>query len=213
MGTIKNGLLGGFSGKVGPVVGATWRNKNIIRSAPQPSSKPRSQAQLSNQSDFGLVSSFLSKYRFFLKQYFGESPVPSQRFYNAMSYHKLHATRQEDGLFYMNYPKVLISKGATPGVLGVTLTLEANNSIQLTWDNNSEQALAAPNDLLTVAAYAPALHTFYFFEACAERQDTTVQLTIPARFTDKNLKLWATFTNQAKHPTAATSCYVGEVNG
>ncbi|RFN60351.1 DUF6266 family protein [Marixanthomonas ophiurae] len=213
MGTIQNGLLGGFSGKVGPVVGATWRNKNIIRSAPQPSSIPRSQAQLSNQSDFGLVSSFLAKYRFFLKQYFGESTAPSQRFYDAMSYHKLHATRQENGLFYMNYPKVLISKGAIPGVLGVTLTLGVNNSIQLTWTDNSEQALAAPNDLLTVAAYAPALHTFYFFEACAERQDTTVNLTIPAGFTEQPLQLWATFTDQAKHPTAATSCYVGEVNG
>ncbi|HBY69738.1 MAG TPA: hypothetical protein DEG69_19560 [Flavobacteriaceae bacterium] len=113
----------------------------------------------------------------------------------------------------MNYPKVLISKGTLPGVLGITLTSLPNNGLQLTWEDNSEQTLAAPNDLLTVATYAPALHTFYFFGACAERQDTTVQLTIPAGFTEQNLQLWATFTDQAAHPTAATSCYVGEVNG
>ena len=213
MGTIQNGLLGGFSGKVGPLVGARWRNKNIIRSAPQPSSKPRSQKQVSNQSNFGLVSSFLAKYRAFINNYFIPDADEKSAYGSAMSYHRKHATLQEDGLHYMNYPNVLISKGALPGVMGATLTTGAANSLQLTWDDNSEQALAAPTDLLTVAAYAPALHTFYFFKACAERKYTTVQLTIPAGFTQQNLQLWATFTDQAAHPTAATSCYVGEVDG
>jgi|TARA_R100000479_G_scaffold51000_2_gene23970 hypothetical protein len=213
MGTLQNGLMGGFSGKVGPVVGATWRNKNIIRSAPQLSNKPRSQAQLSNQSNFGLVSTFLVKYRSFINAYFIPDADCKAAYGSAMSYHRKHANIQQDGLYYMNYPKVLISKGTLPGVLGITLTSLPNNGLQLTWEDNSEQTLAAPNDLLTVATYAPALHTFYFFGACAERQDTTVQLTIPAGFTEQNLQLWATFTDQAAHPTAATSCYVGEVNG
>ena len=34
MAEIKKGILGGFSGKVGPVVGANWRGKDIIRSTP-----------------------------------------------------------------------------------------------------------------------------------------------------------------------------------
>ncbi|PVW12850.1 DUF6266 family protein [Marixanthomonas spongiae] len=213
MGTLQNGLMGGFSGKVGPVVGATWRNKNIIRSAPQLSNKPRSQAQLSNQSNFGLVSTFLAKYRAFINAYFIPDADGKAAYGSAMSYHRKHATIKINGLYYMNYLKVLISKGPLPGVWNLTFTQGAINSFQLTWDDNSEQPLAAPNDLLTVATYAPALHTFYFFEACAERQDTSVQLTIPAGFTEQNLQLWATFTDQAKHPTAATSCYVGEVNG
>lgn len=211
MGTLQNGLMGGFSGKVGPVVGATWRNKNIIRSAPQLSSKPRSQAQLSNQSNFGLVSTFLAKYRSFINAYFIPDADGKAAYGSAMSYHRKHATIQENGLYYMNYPKVLISKGTLPGVLGITLTPLPNDDIQLTWEDNSEQTLAAPTDLLTVATYAPALHTFYFFEACAERQDTTVNLTIPAGFTEQPLQLWATFTDQAEHPAAASSCYVGEL--
>ena len=80
MGTLHNGLLGGFSGKVGPVVGVTLRNKTILRSLPQPSNKPRSPKQLGNQSSFGLVSSFLAKYRTFINAYFtpdadGKAPM------------------------------------------------------------------------------------------------------------------------------------------
>ncbi len=32
MAEIKKGILGGFSGKVGTVVGVNWRGKDIIRS-------------------------------------------------------------------------------------------------------------------------------------------------------------------------------------
>lgn len=34
MGTIKQGILGGFSGKVGNIVGASWRGIDYIRSMP-----------------------------------------------------------------------------------------------------------------------------------------------------------------------------------
>lgn len=34
MGTIKQGILGGFSGKVGNVVGASWKGIDYIRSLP-----------------------------------------------------------------------------------------------------------------------------------------------------------------------------------
>ena len=213
MGTLHNGLLGGFSGKVGPVVGVTLRNKTILRSLPQPSNKPRSPKQLGNQSSFGLVSSFLAQYRTFINAYFTPDADGKAPYGSAMSYHKLHATRKENGMYYINYPQVLISKNALPGILGGTLSTGADDTLQLTWTDNSDQPLAAATDLLTVAAYAPALHRFYFFEGCAERQDSSVQLTIPPGFTKHDLQLWATFTEQAKHPMAATSWYVGEVDG
>ena len=35
MGTIKQGILGGFSGKVGTVVGASWKGITYMREIPQ----------------------------------------------------------------------------------------------------------------------------------------------------------------------------------
>ena len=35
MGTYNKGILGPFSGKVGTVVGASWRGKDVMRSLPK----------------------------------------------------------------------------------------------------------------------------------------------------------------------------------
>ena len=59
MARITKGILGGFSGKVGLVVGASWRGQDIIRSTPKPSSKPPSEKQLLQQLKFRLVIDFL----------------------------------------------------------------------------------------------------------------------------------------------------------
>ncbi|MGV0847474.1 hypothetical protein ACTS9T_13015 [Empedobacter falsenii] len=39
MAEIKKGILGGFSGKVGTVVGVNWRGKDIINSLPKKSKR------------------------------------------------------------------------------------------------------------------------------------------------------------------------------
>ncbi len=59
MAEIERGVLGGFSGTVGPVVGAHWRGKDIIRARPRKSSKPPTDLQLIQQAKFKLVTRFL----------------------------------------------------------------------------------------------------------------------------------------------------------
>ena len=44
MGTIKQGILGGFSGKVGSVVGASWKGISYMRSQADHVKNPRSAA-------------------------------------------------------------------------------------------------------------------------------------------------------------------------
>jgi len=46
MAEIKKGILGGFSGKVGTVIGVNWRGKDIIRSLPKASKKAPTEEQL-----------------------------------------------------------------------------------------------------------------------------------------------------------------------
>ena len=46
MGIIKKGILGGFSGKVGNVVGASWKGIDYIRSLPSTVRNPRTPRQV-----------------------------------------------------------------------------------------------------------------------------------------------------------------------
>lgn len=60
MGKLQKGILGGFSGTVGTVVGSNWRGKDIIRSRPKSSGKAPTEAQLLQRLKFKLVIGFVT---------------------------------------------------------------------------------------------------------------------------------------------------------
>lgn len=59
MGTIKQGILGGFSGKVGTVVGGSWKGISYMRVLAQNVKNPRTDAQMNPRSNFALAMAFL----------------------------------------------------------------------------------------------------------------------------------------------------------
>ena len=56
MATFKQGILGGFSGKVGGVIGSSWKGIDTMRSQPSSVTNPRTNAQVSNRTRFKSVS-------------------------------------------------------------------------------------------------------------------------------------------------------------
>lgn len=59
MGTLSKGILGGFSGTVGPVIGGTWKGIPYIRSRPPKRSGNFSTEQLEQQVKFSIMMHFL----------------------------------------------------------------------------------------------------------------------------------------------------------
>ena len=72
MATYNKGILEGFFGKVGNVVGARWRGKNIMRSLPQRGNYTPTELQLLQRERFTTVVNFLSPIKFLLSEYFGK---------------------------------------------------------------------------------------------------------------------------------------------
>ena len=61
MGLFEKGILGGFRGLVGTVVGSTWRTLDVMKSRPKKSSKVPVQAQIDQRFIFSMVVAFLAK--------------------------------------------------------------------------------------------------------------------------------------------------------
>ena len=59
MGIINQGILGGFSGKVGPIVGFHWKSKYYIRARAAKVSNPRTPKQQEQRGKFATAFSFL----------------------------------------------------------------------------------------------------------------------------------------------------------
>lgn len=56
MATFKQGILGGFSGKVGGVIGSSWKGIDTMRSQPSSVTNPRTNAQVANRARFKSIS-------------------------------------------------------------------------------------------------------------------------------------------------------------
>lgn len=111
MGTIKKGILGGFSGKVGTVVGASWKGIDYIRSLPASVRNPRTSGQVNQRNKFATVIKFLSKINPVIKVGFKDYTAKQTATNAAMSYNMLNAVTGDAGVYQLDFPKVMVSKG------------------------------------------------------------------------------------------------------
>lgn len=207
MATYNQGILGSFSGKVGPVIGSNWRGKQVLRSVPSKSNKAPSLAQQIQRDKFAFVLRFLNPIKVVLRETFGTHLDTKTPFNNALSYHLKEAVSLTPTGFEMHYAKVLIGKGALCGIKQPELSTIAPNRLLLQWQDNSNQGMAYANDSLLVIVYAPSLNRFEFFLEIAFREASQATLEFTDDFQGQELVLWATFTNTTLGITA-TSSYV-----
>lgn len=211
MGTYDKGILGGFSGKVGTVVGARWRGKNIMRSLPHKSSKPPTEVQLLQRTKFSVVAQFLNPIKSFVGLYFGKPQGDKSPFNLATSYHIKEAlTEVGDDEVELDFSKVLISRGELQGLQTPTANAQAGNNLEVSWTDNSGQGNAKATDELTVIVYDPSTKIFQLFVAVATREDASVTLILSDMYTGLDVQVWGTFVS-ASGQQAATSTYLGEV--
>ena len=91
MGKISQGVLGGFSGKVGNVVGGSWKGVDYMRIKPAHVANPRTPAQVGQRTKFSLVLDFLKPMTDFLRVGFQMYASKMTQFNSAMSYNLQNA--------------------------------------------------------------------------------------------------------------------------
>jgi hypothetical protein len=210
MARITKGILGGFSGKVGTVVGANWRGQDIIRSTPKPSSRPPSNKQVVQQEKFKLVIGFLQPVKSIQTKYFGSGSGSKSRVNMAVSYTINEAIEMVGEVPKLMYNKVLITKGDLAGFQNVIATPQAGNIISLNWEDNSAQGNADATDKANAVCYCEELGSFEIFESVAERSVLTADLTLPAYYAGKEIQVWVFF-HDAKETLACNSAYLGSL--
>lgn len=211
MGTFKKGILGGFRGKVGSVVGARWRGKYVMRSVPEANEdRIPTDAQRKVRERFSLVARFLNPMKPIVGKYFGQKQGDKSPFNLATSYHIKEAVLEVGEDFIMDYPKVLISKGDLSGLQSPTLTATVANVLQLDYTDNSGQGFAKADDQLLVVLFVAILGEYQLFTPAGTREETSVNLPLPPYWSGMVIQAWATFVD-AEGKRAATSSYLGEV--
>lgn len=210
MGTYNKGILGPFSGKVGTVVGTSWRGKDIMRSLPKKTNRTPTNIQQLQRDRFTFVSEFLTPISPVLNRYFGSGSGEQTRRNQAMSYHMRDAVKYLDPGFEMFYNKVMISKGDLPGVQNPAVASPNPNQLVYTWEDNSGQGSARATDKLVVVVYAPAEGLYYMSLEAAVRSNATVAVTLPDYFSGLEVQSWIAFASE-DDKSYATSSYMAAV--
>ena len=210
MATFEKGILGGFSGKVGNVVGARWRGKNVMRSLPQRGNYTATAKQEEQRLKFKTVIGFLSPIVDVLNSYYGSAQGDKSRANLATSYHLKNAVLSTPTGAVMEYAKVVVSKGDLRGIDGGTVAAAAEQILNFGWQDNSGQGKATATDAFMVVVYAPELNLFYTNIAVATRDATKASVTLPNFMASFEVEVWASFSKPETN-LAAISTYMGAI--
>lgn len=209
MATLSKGILGGFSGKVGPVVGANWRGMDVIRSRPKSSKRTPTEKQLEQQLKFKLAISFLQPIKNIQSRFFGSGSGVKSRVNLAVSYTISEAIQMVAGLPELIFNKVLITRGELTSFQNAVLTTQPGGVLHLEWEDNSTQGDAAPTDQVSIVCYCAELNNWEIYEGIVMRSDLMADVTLPAYCLGKTMEVYA-FLNNEKQTAASTSLYLGQ---
>ena len=209
MGTIKQGILGGFSGKVGTVVGGNWKGIDYMRSKASKVSNPNSKAQKDQRSKFSLILSFLQPITEFVKVGFKDYAIKMTAFNSAMSYNVKNAITGVYPDYSIDFSQALVSRGSLAGALNPEAASAAAGEVTFTWDDNSAETNANVDDLTMVLVLNQDKKEAVFTTEGSTRSAGTQVLTVPDSYSGDTVECFIAFISV--DGSVANSKFVGSI--
>jgi len=210
MATNEQGILGGFSGKVGTVVGGNWNGIEFMKSKPAHIANPRTEAQQDQRVRMATVIKFLSPLKAFLRIGFKKQAIKMTAFNAATSYHLAHAIIGTYPDYGINYSKVMVSQGKLPGALDPEVSSPASGQVKFTWADNSLNNGAMGNDWAVMLVYNPEKGLLITSIADSVRGVGTHVITLPAIFAGDEVQCYIAFQN-ASQTMISDSGFAGSI--
>jgi hypothetical protein len=209
MGKISQGILGGFSGKVGNVIGGNWKGINYMRVKPASVANPQTEGQMDQRSRFNAALKFLQPMKDFIKVGFKSYAVKMTEFNSAMSYILKNAIIGTYPDYGIDYSAALISKGTLSRATGALVESTVAGSVAFSWTDNTNGADALATDVAMVVVYNPVKVQASFLIA-GTRADGNLTLLVPETFSGDEIHCYLAF-KSATGTKVSDSVYVGAI--
>lgn len=143
MATLKQGILGGVKGKVGSVVGSSWKGIATLRALPLSVTNPRTTAQVENRDRFSALIALATVILSALIK-----PL-NDRFASAMSGYNLFVQRSKDaflgdGTFVP--ANVILSRGKLGSTAISSVAATVDGEIEIQWSTDLSNGYQAATD-------------------------------------------------------------------
>lgn len=210
MAKLKHGIFGPISGKLGSLVGGTWKNIPYLREAPKKKNKPalRSEAQIANEQKMKFVNEVLVPFHPFINVGFQHLAIAKTAISAAYSLNFYQAITGTYPNLAADYSKLVISKGNLSGLINPLIT-RAADELHLIWENGTGNK-AAYNDQLMFVVYAPALNIADGFIGAALRRDLQLSFKLNLKMASAVLEVYVALTSFDRKKIA-DSLYLGRI--
>lgn len=172
MATYKQGILGSFSGKVGNVVGSSWRGVAYMRSLAKAVRNPRTAAQTETRNTLAAVASRLKFFAPAIRA--GFPTIGNIGGWNAaVKVNRTHVTKQEDGTIELLPANFALSMGTN--LWNAAVSIEGTNLTAAWGKPKVDNPLYGGQ--IYVCVYNATTQTGYCFSADLDAAELTADLT------------------------------------
>ncbi len=208
MGVIKKGILGGFSGKVGNVIGGSWKGIEYMRVKPASVANPRTEGQVNQRTKFTVSLQFLQPMTDFIKVGYKKLAIQKTEFNSAMSYTLKNAITGIAPDFTIDYANALLSRGSFAGAFNPLIDTSTAGQVAFSWTDNTPQGGAEATDKALLMIYNETNGEAIFTTDGANRDVETQTLPIPDSYTGNTLHLYIGFISEDGQ-SISNSLYIG----
>ena len=207
MGKIKQGIMGGFAGKVGPVIGTSWKGKAVMRSRALSFNDRNSQAQQEQRARFRLLSKFFSAIGSFVSVGFRSRAVEMTAPNAALSANIGEAITGTFPNYEIDFAKVMVSAGSLDLPFNAQASVDSN-TLNITWADNSGMGSAKATDKVMVLLYNKTKNQSISDFDVASRSERTGSVTIPTAWNSDSVEVWLAM-NSLDGTMTSKSAYKG----
>lgn len=195
MGQIKQGILGGFSGRVGTVVGSSWRKVSYMRALAISVNNPRTMKQQAQRGKFLKSLRFLCAIVPYVRTGYKQLAQGCTAFNAAMGYMLRHAITGSGTDLAVDYERALVARGTLMPAFNVAVTKEAGK-LSFSWDDNSGMGDALATDLSMPLAYNKVRGEAVYLLSGATRGEGKAELPLPDNWKDEALAVYLAFVSE-----------------
>lgn len=175
MARLDQGLLGGYSGKLGTTVGATWKGINVVRTYQPNVANPNTQLQRDHRTKFREIAQLGSFFLASMVKPFWDKGAKKMSGYNAFV--SMNARAMSDSLGF-DPMKFIIGNGQMGHPeYEISLSKESNR-LDIGWDKDEQVLYGQPTDELYLIAFNYVGEPIGYSLGEVKRNETLVRIDL-----------------------------------
>ena len=210
MGKFNNGILGGFNGKVGNVVGATWKGITYMKAVQNTGTKKATEKQIVQRAKFGFAAKFLQPLYPVIQIGFKTQGV-KQSAQNAAQSHLLNfALAGEYPSFAVDYENLYLAKGSIKVADSASVNVDADK-ITFNWNDTDKALEIHGNEQAVLVGIANGYYPSYSIDEYI-REDRSGGIPFPNAPSGTLVHCYIAFAETDNLMRASNSVYLGTVS-